>query len=607
MLRPRHVSFVVALVFCFSYAPLDAAEKPTHAIAMHGAPKYPDTFKNFDYVNPDAPKSGTLKLAVTGTFDSLNPFIIRGQTALGLSSGYLSLVYEPLMARSWDEPFSLYGQIAETVELSKDRSRITFHLNPKAHFQDGKPITADDVVFSYQTLRDKGRPNHRTYYKKVASVEKTGERSIMFTFKPNPDGSIDHEMPLIMALMPVLPSHDWKDRDFNQTTIRPPLGSGPYKVAKVDPGRSITYTRDPNYWGVDSPALRGMYNFNEIRIDYYRDDSISLQAFKAGQYDWRKEFDPNKWATAYDFPAVKDGRVKLEKLKHQRTEPSSGFILNTRRAPFNDPAFREALQLTFDFEWINRNLFHNQYHRTMSFFPNTELAAPPLPEDRELAILQKYKDKLPADIFTKPVTQPAGNGSEETLRDNLLKAGDILNKAGYVLSNGKLTAHKTNKPVTFEILLSDPTEEKVALTWVRSLKRLGIDARVHTVDSAQFQARHASFNFDVTTGKWINSLSPGNEQIFFWSSNAADQPGSRNYPGVKDPVVDALVTAIPAAATREDLVATVHALDRVLMAGHYVIPFYYLGSDNIAYWATHLRHPKTMPLYGTVLESWWAE
>lgn len=574
------------------------------SLAMHGAAKYADGFAHFDYVNPDAPKGGILKLAATGTFDSLNPFLVRGQAALGLSTGYLSLVYEPLMARSADEAFTLYGLLAESVSMPKDRSNIIFNLNPKAMWSDGQPVTADDVIFSFETLRDKGRPNHRIYYKKVAKAEKTGERSVMFTFKPNAKGVIDREMPLIMGLMPILPKHDWEGRDFSQTSLRVPVGSGPYVIAKVEPGRSITYARNPNYWGRDLPVEKGLHNFDTIQIDYYRDDSISLQAFKAGQYDLRIENNPNRWATAYDFPAAHDGRVKLEEMPHHRTEPATGFIFNTRRELFRNRAFREALNYAFDSAWINRNLFHDHYHRTTSFFPNSELAAPQLPEGREKEILETYRTELPPEIFTAPLAPPSTDGSEESLRDNLLKAENLLRDAGYEMKDGQLFAPHASAPVAFEILLSDPAEEKVALSWVRALKRLGIAARVHTVDSAQYQARLASFDYDVITGRWVNTLSPGNEQVFYWGSAAAGQQGSRNYAGVKDPVADALAAAISEVKTREELVATAHALDRVLMAGRYTVPFYYLGADDIAYWAK-LHHPLTPSPYGTVLESWW--
>ena len=584
----------------------DDALSPQYALAMTGTPKFPDGVTHFDYVNADAPKGGTLKLAATGSFDSLNPFIVRGQPPLGLGSGYMPLVYESLMARSWDEPFTLYSLIAESVEVPEDRSSIIFNIDPKAHWSDEQPITADDVIFSYETLRDKGRPNHRTYYKKVASVEKLSNLRVKFTFKPNADGQPDREMPLIMGLMPMLPQHDWVNRDFNQTTWRVPVASGPYKIVAVDPGRSIHYQRDHHYWAQGVGAEQGLHNFDMVRVDYYRDDSIALQAFKAGQFDVRRESDPNKWATAYDFPARQDGRVKLEALAHHRTEPANGFVFNTRRAPFNDPAFRAALEYSFDFAWINRVLFHGQYHRMNSFFPNSELAAPALPDAAETALLEKYRTQLPPDIFTAPVTPPTTDGREDGLRDHLLQAEAMLQQAGYRLQDNQLLT-PAGKPLTFEILLSDPMDERVALTWLRALNRLGITARVHTVDTAQFQKRQAMFDFDVTTAKWTNSLSPGNEQVYFWGSAAANQPGSRNYPGIADPVVDALAAAIPSAKTREDLVTHVHALDRVLMAGHYVIPLYYLGVDDYAFWTAHLHHPTTMPLYGAVLESWSAQ
>lgn len=599
----RAAIFLAALFFATtSFA---ATSSHQTSLAMHGVAKYPDGFAHYDYVNPDAPKGGTLKLGAGGTFDSLNPFVVRGTPALGLSTGYLSLVYEPLMARSADEPFSLYGLLAESVEVPDDRSSITFYLNVKAKWSDGLAVTADDVLFSFETLRDKGRPNHRTYYKKVDKVEKLGPLSIKFTFKKNVAGVIDREMPLIMSLMPILPKHDWDGHEFNQTTLRVPVGSGPYKVLKVEPGRSITYTRNPDYWGRDLPVERGMYNFDAIQIDYYRDDSIALQAFKAGQYDLRMETNPNRWVTAYDFPASQDGRVLREEVPHHRVEPATGFVFNTRRELFRDPALRRALAYAFDDGWINRNLFQGHYHRTTSFFPNSELAAPLVPEGREKEILEKFRAQLPPEIFTVPVAPPETDGSEDALRNNLLKGESLLRDAGYVMKNGQLLT-RDNKPVEFEILLSDPSEEKIALTWVRTLKRLGVNARVHTVDSAQYQSRIAKFDYDVVTAKWVNTLSPGNEQMFYWGAAAADQQGSRNYAGIKDPVVDALASAIPEAKTREDLVATARALDRVLMAGHYTVPFFYLGADNIAYWK-QLHHPSPTPPYGTVLEGWWIQ
>lgn len=571
---------------------------------MVGDALYPENFTYFDYADPSAPKGGTLKLGATGTFDSLNPFIVRGQPPLGLSTGQMSLVYESLMARSLDEPFTMYALLASFADVSEDRLSVTFTINEKALFSDGTPVTADDVIFSFTTLRDKGRPNHRTYYKKVAKAEKLSPLQIKFSFNHNKDGTTDREMPLIMALMPILPAHDWQDREFNQTTLRQPIGSGPYRITQVDVGRAITYERNPDYWGQNEPAQKGLYNFDKIRVDYYRDDSISLQAFKAGQYDLRREHNPNKWATAYDLPAVTAGKVRLESIEHGRVEPAYGFILNSRRAPLSDPILRQALQHTFDFAWVNKNLFHGQYKRVDSYFPNSALSAPPLPEGKELAILNEWKTKLPPDIFTTPVTPPSAE-NEEQFRAGLLTAEKMLKNAGYTINNNQLFS-PSNTPVSFEVLLSDPSEEKIALNWSRALKRLGIAARVHTVDSAQYQSRLTSFDYDVTANKWFNSLSPGNEQSYFYGSAAANQNGSRNYAGVQDPIVDALAAAIPNSASREEMIASVRALDRVLMRGNYFVPLYYAGADNIAYW-TRIQHPPRQSLWGAVIETWSAK
>ncbi len=607
----RRLCFVKKNLFLAAFlvfVPFSAQAAPQAALAMAGEPLYPPDFSHFDYVNPDAPKGGALKLGAVGTFDSLNPFIVRGQTPFGIGSGTMSLVYESLMVRGWDEPFTLYGLIAESVEVAEDRSSIIFSLNKAAHFSDGTPVTAEDVLFSFTTLRDKGRPNHRSYYKKVALAEKLSPLRVKFTFKrggkDGGSGAIDREMPLIIGLMPIMPKHDWQDRDFNQTTLRTPVGSGPYKVTMVDVGHSITYERDSRYWAQDLSVQRGLYNFGKIRVDYYRDDSIALQAFKAGQYDLKRESDPAKWATSYDFPAIAQGRARVERLEHHRTEPAYGYIMNTRRALFADPVLRAALEYSFDFGWVNKNLFHGQVKRVDSFFPNSELAASGLPEGKELAILAPYRAQLPPEIFTTPVVPPEA-ASQEQFRANLLKAETMLREAGYKVEGNRLFA-PSGAPVAFEILLNDPAEEKTALNWTRALDRLGIAARVHTVDSAQYQARLAAFDYDVTANKWLNSLSPGNEQMYFWGSLAAGQQGSRNYAGVKDPVVDALAASIPNAATREDIVAASRALDRVLMQGHYFVPLYYLGADTIASW-TRVHHPEQMSLYGNVMESWWGQ
>jgi microcin C transport system substrate-binding protein len=598
--------FFFLALFLLAAHPANAAA-PQPSLAMLGAPKYDATFTHFAYANPDAPQGGALKLGLVGTFDSLNPFIIRGKAPMGIETGVFSLVYESLMTRSWDEPFTLYGLIAESVEVPEDRASITFNLNPKAHWQDGKPITADDVLFSYQTLRDQGRPNHRTYYKKVAAAEKLSDRRVRFTFKPNADGTIDRELPLIMGLMPVLPKHDWEGRVFNETTLKIPVGSGPYKIANLNPGRSITYARDPYYWATDLPVVKGLYNFATIQIDYYRDDGAALQAFKGGAFDLRREGGPTKWATAYDTQAVTEGKIKLAAFPHESPEPARGFALNARRPLFADKVLRKAVAYAFDSAWIDRTLFHGLVKRAESFFPGSELAtdATRPPEGEERAILEKYRAALPPEIFTESVASPSTTDEPESLRDNLLIAASLLKNAGYTLRNETLFTPQ-GALVSFEILLSDPADEKIALTWAHALKRLGIAATVRTVDSAQYQARLTSFDYDVTIAQWFNTLSPGNEQSAYWGSAAASQKGSRNYVGISDKIVDALATAIPASKTREDLVATTRALDRVLLEGAYVIPFFYRGADPIAYWQTRLDHPDHASLYGSILESWWA-
>lgn len=575
----------------------------SHAIAMVGPPLYSAIFSHFDYVNPLASQGGTLKLGVTGTFDSLNPFIVRGRAPYGLSSSATFLVYERLMARCWDEPFTLYGLIAETVEVAEDRSAIIFNLNPNARFSDGNPVTADDVLFSYAELRDKGLPNHRTYYKKVRHAEKLSADRVLFVFAPDETGAVDREMPLIMGLMPVLPKHDWQDRDFSQTTARAPIGSGPYTVERVTMGRQIVYRRTPDYWAKDLPVQRGQHNFDKVQVDYYRDDSVSLQAFKAGQYDLRRETDPTKWATSYVLSKDNQKRLRMEKSEHRRTEPAYGYVFNTRRAFFADPLFREALQHSFDFDWVNKTLFFGEMKRVTSFFPNSELAATGAPTKQEIAILSLYKDKLPSDIFS--VEAPVNQGAESpSFRSDLLKARKLLEDAGYVVRDNALFS-PTGTRVAFEILLSDPTEEKVALNWASSLRRLGIKVSVHTVDSAQYQSRLAAFDFDVTANRWMNSLSPGNEQAYFVGSAAADQKGSRNYAGIKDPVVDALAESLSKATTREELVSLARALDRVLMRGHYFLPLYYSGVDYVAFW-DHVSRPSRVSLYGDITETWWS-
>ncbi|MBI1206440.1 MAG: ABC transporter substrate-binding protein [Azospirillum sp.] len=583
------------------WAALPGAAEPAHGIAMHGVPKYPSGFVALDYVDPTAPKGGLLRLAVTGTFDSLNPSIVKGRPAAAPAGAH-----ESLMARTQDEPFSLYGLIAESIETPADRAWVIFRLRPEARWQDGVPITVDDVLFSWRTLRDHGRPNHRAFYGKVTAAERLGDRGVKFSFAAGPGGVIDRELPLIMGLMPILPAHYWATRDFEATTLEPPLSSGPYRVAKVDPGRSITYQRVKDYWGRDLPIRRGQFNFDAIRYDYYRDEAIALEAFKAGEADFRVELDPARWASGYAGPALADGRIRLARFRHGRPEPARAFIFNTRRSLFRDPTVREALNYAFDFEWINRVLFHDAYRRVDSYYPNSELAATGLPAPAERALLEPFRAELPPELFTRPFALPRTDGSGPTgIRPNLRRAARLLGKAGWRVDEARLV-DPAGTPFAFEILLNQPADEKIALEFARALARLGITARVRSVDSAQFQARLDSFDYDMVLFRWISTLSPGNEQVVFFGSAAADQPGSRNYPGIRSAAVDYLTNSLGQTTDRADLVARMHALDRVLSWGWYTVPLTYLPDDRIAYWR-HLHHPQITPVYGVGLETWWID
>ncbi len=574
---------------------------PMHAIAMHGDPAYPPGFTHFAYVNPDAPKGGTLRQAVTGGFDTLNPHVVKGIPALGLG-----FVFETMLTRSWDEPFSLYGLLAESLEVPEDRSAAAFHLNPAARWHDGTPVTAADVLFSLEVQRIHGTPNRRQFYAKVTSAEAPDDRTVRFTFAPGPDGRYDREMPLLMGLMPIHSKTWWAGRAFERTILDPPMGSGPYRVKQAEAGRRIVYERVAGYWGRDLPSRRGLFNFDALDFTYYRDDSVALEAFKAGQGDVRRESDPAKWATGYDGPALREGRIVLEELPHRRPDFARGLIFNTRRPLFRDIRVRQALGLATDFTWIGKTLFHGVLTRTASYYPNSELAAQGLPGPDEAKVLEPFRDRLPPELFTRPFTLPQTDGSGPAgARGNLREALRLLGEAGWRVRDGRLV-DGAGSPFAFEILLGNPADERVALEYARSLERLGIAATVRTVDNAQYQARLDSFDFDMTLRWWISSLSPGNEQLYYYGSEAAEQPGSRNYPGIRDPVVDAIAASIAEARTREDLVARVRALDRVLLWGHYMVPLFHSPVDRMARWS-RLKRPEATPLYGPLVESWWAE
>ena len=585
------------LVLVVASTPARTAQA-AHAIAMHGAPAMPEDFAAVPYANPDAPKGGRLIEGVLGTFDSLNPLIVQG-LAVQPVRGY---VIESLMARGYDEPFTLYGLLAQSVETDDARTFVTFTLDPAAHFSDGVAITADDVVFSLQLLRDHGRPNHRTYYAKVEKIEILGPRTVRFDF-PNAD---DRELPLILGLMPVLPKHAIDPAKFENTTLAKPIGSGPYVVADIDTGKSVTFKRDPNYWGRDLPINRGLWNFDELRFDFYRDENAYFEAFKAGLYDVRSEHDPARWETGYDFPAVRDGRVVKESFSNGLPKFSSDHVFNTRRPIFADIRVRQAIALLFDFQWINRDFFYNLYHRSASFFDDSELSAYHRPADeRERALLKPFPDAVRADVLDGTWSPPAGDGSGRD-RNLLRQALTLLGAAGYELNGTVLRNRATGRPLTFEIMVTNRDDERLALAFASSLGRAGIAVQVRLVDAVQYQQRLATFDFDMIEYRWEQSLSPGNEQSFYWGSAGADQLGSRNYMGVQSPAVDAMIAALLRARERADFVAAVRALDRVLISGSYVVPLFYLPEQWVARRAP-IRHPAQTSLFGFLPDSWWRE
>jgi peptide/nickel transport system substrate-binding protein len=583
---------VLAIFLCATPAASDAAR----AIAMHGAPAMADDFTALPYVNPDAPKGGRLVQGVLGTFDSLNPLIVKG-LAVPAIRGY---VIESLMARGYDEPFTLYGLLARTVETDDARSYVAFSLDPAAHFSDGTTVTAEDVVFSWQLLRDHGRPNHRTYYAKVAKAEALDARTVRFDL----GGSNDRELPLILGLMPVLPKHAIDPATFEDTTLAKPVGSGPYVVATVDLGRSITLARDPHYWGRALPINRGLWNFAELRFDYYRDANAYFEAFKTGLYDVRSENDPTRWQTGYDIAAVRDGRIVKESFASGLPKLSSAFVFNTRRPIFSDRRVRQAISLLFDAEWVNHNFFFDLYRRSASFFDDSELSAYHRPADeRERALLKPFADAVRADVLDGTWSPPISDGSGRD-RNSLRQALGLLAAAGYEFKGTTLRDRASGKPLRFEIMVTSRDEERLAFAFSNNLARAGIEAQVRLVDAVQYDQRRLSFDFDMIEYRWEESLSPGNEQSFYWGSAAADEQGSRNYMGVRSAAIDAMIAAMLRARERPDFVAAVRALDRLLISGCYVVPLFYLPSQWVARW-NFIEHPARTSLSGYLPETWW--
>lgn len=571
-----------------------AATVTSHGIALHGNPKYPAGFKAFAYANPAAPKGGDVRLEATGTFDSLNPFINKGVAAEGIFN-----IYDTLTVKSDDEAFSEYGLLAEKIERDPaDKSWIIFHLNPAARFSDGKPVTADDVVFTFNLIRKDGDPQYRAYYADVVKVDALDSRRVKFSFR---DGR-NPELQMIVGQLQILPKHYWEKREFNKTGLDIPVGSGPYVIDRIDNGRSISYRRNSAYWGANLPVNSGRNNFDRITYLYYRDRTVSLEGFKAGQFDVRNEFKAKTWAADYNFPAVRAGYVKKLMLPNENPSGMQGFIFNLRRPLFQDARVREALGYAYDFEWANKTMFYGAYTRTKSYFDNSELAARGTPSKEELDILAPFRKQLPPAVFG-PVQEPPRTDGSGNIRANLMKAQQLLASAGWQVRNGKLT-DRNGRPFTFELLNQQPEMERVILPLAQNLKRLGIEMKIRTVDTTQYIERLRKFDFDMTIDRKPQSLSPGNEQRGFWTSAYADQPGSHNLAGIRNPVVDALVDQIISAPNREQLVYRTRALDRVLLAGFYVIPQYHIGADRLAYW-DFFQRPAVKPKYSSGFDTWW--
>lgn len=592
----RTLCFALGLFGVFTL-PAEAKVIVSSSMALHGTPRYPEGFTHFDYVNPDAPKGGDIRLSAFGTFDSLNPFIPKGNAADGIDA-----IYETLAAKSYDEAFSLYGLIAQSFEYDPDDNRwIIFHLNPQAHFSDGVPITADDVAFSFDTLIKKGEPAYKVMFADVEGVAVLDSHRIRFNFR-TPD---NRELPLILAAqLPILPKHYWQHHDFSKSGLDIPIGSGPYVVESLDPGHTITYRLDPHYWGASLPARRGSNNFERMTYRYYRDAVVAMEAFKGGQYDLRMENKAKNWAKLYRFPAVTDGWVKKQEIPNQNPAGMQGYLFNLRKSLFQDIRVREALAQTFDFEWSNRFLFFNAYHRSTSFFANSELAASAgTPTPDELALLTPYRHQLPSTVFTG-VRIPASDGHGHN-RPNLMFAQELLRQAGWHIQDNQLV-NAIGEPFKFEILNAQPEMERIIQPMLRNMEKLGIQVTIRNVDTSQYIERLRKFDFDMIIHTYAESLSPGNEQRNFWGSAAATHPGSLNLIGIQNPVVDAMIDKIISARRREDLITATHALDRVLLANWYVIPQYHTNSYRVATWDIFKR-PALSPKYTLGEDTWWID
>jgi len=583
-------------------APAGETPSPTHGIATHGLPALPSDFDHFPYAEPGAKKGGKLRVGLAGTFDSLNPFNLKSGSA---AQGLVGNVFQSLMARSQDEPFTLYGLIAQSIDINAARTQMTFHLDPRARFSDGAPITAEDVLFSFDLLKTKGRPQQRIAYGLVKSIDAPDAHTVHYDLT----GVGDRELPLILAIMPVLPKHATDVERFSEATLAKPVGSGPYVIAEAQVGARLLLRRNKDYWAADLPSQRGFYNFDEIDIQYFRDGNSLFEAFKAGLLDYRDETSTTRWARGYDFPALTEGRVVKETLKNDNPKGMEGFVFNTRRPLFQDIRLREALGMMFDFEWINANLYAGLYARTKSFFDESELSSSGRPASAgERALLAPFPDAVREDILEGRWRPPVNDGSGRD-REMAKRALDLLQSAGYRIENGVL--RKDGAPVAFEIMVKDRNQERLALNYASSLQRIGVEARVRLVDEVQYQRRRQKFDFDMMLGQWIASASPGNEQRMRWGSSSATQEASFNLAGAASPAIDALIVALLSATSQEDFVTAVRAYDRVLLSGFYVVPLFHASEQWLAHSADIARPARlpryASPMFGPTLDSWWRQ
>ncbi|HET8789838.1 MAG TPA: extracellular solute-binding protein [Modicisalibacter sp.] len=593
------IARAAALAAIMALAPLAAFAAPAqdvptvHGLSMYDAPALPADFSHFPYVNPDAPKGGEMARASVGSFNSTNPFIIKGTPASGLM-----LTYDTLMVQNPDEPFTMYGLLAEGIRLDPDRRWMEFDLHPDARFHDGTPVTASDVVFSFRLLRDEGEPFYSAYYADVTSARALDENTVRFEFAARNS----RELPLILGQLPVLPEHFWKDREFTTPTLDPLLGSGPYRIAHIEPGQRIVYQRVEDYWGENLPVNRGRHNIGRLIFDYYRDQTVALEAFKAGNIDLRIESSSSNWATAYDFPAASEGFIERLLIPSGQPAGMQAYVMNLRREKFQDIRVRKAFNLAFDFQWLNDNLFYGAYERTDSYFENSDMEASGLPSEGELELLEPYRDELPAQVFNEPlpIEQP------DELRPRLRKALELLREAGYEVRDGQLIDSQTGEPFTFEVLLYDTQFERIVQPLLHTLERLGIQGHIRTVDINQYLHRLRTFDYDMIVASFPQSNNPGNEQREYWTSAYADQPRSRNLIGLTNPVIDGLVEELIRADSREALNTAAQALDRVLRWGFYVIPQFHLGAIRIAMW-DKFGYPQPFPKFGLDLDAWWVD